>query len=570
MAFHHSSDDWNSGNPPSDANPFEGPPITTQQQPFWTQEESSTSDAAVVVRPMKRSKKPRKRHIPVGPAGVWFQQQHHQKVEGEDEEEEGEPAMISAPQTKTPQNSFYSPAWMAMQIDLTLVTPSLPSHWTTEQKVEHLRPHWPSNFVLLADVKGWKLEKSLLVLVQAIHQVNDVWTVSLQDESTATMTAWIQPRLVTDEEQTPRYLQVGYVWRLEHATIALHEGNSLLLAIKEENIVQVWTTSEADQVSDQAYISWMEQRNTVTVPEDTVDDGYTSDDHQEAEFDFCQFLQENQTKESTRVDSSTSPRIDTPLLSRTRLQQPQTSRPLGASAVKAVSARPQNGQNHNPYNQPTLRREPSVPISQSQPNTTIRNPYNSSHANRSIKKTHQSQEPKPLRPPVTTTLSQGATPSITRAPVNNKSQPRKIQNPYGQTDVAEPAKDSVPHDFSQFALSPPGSLRKSSNKIDGSTKRQDPAHLSSPSPLVNENATPNTGRKKSSSRKSRALKRSALWAENNEMDWDSDVDDDAPKEEAIVQNSDSEKPEPKGTRSKLFLMGTFEDDEDVDDLFGDD
>jgi hypothetical protein len=283
-----------------------------------------------IALPLK-AKSHRKRHVPVGPAGIWFQSSQSSNTTGTNgvcpsertsaacrhnapEEEELEMTQLSQTQaisTETSRNThvaFYSPAWMAMQVSLGFVTPSLPAHFSPWQKYRAVRPHLPSQYLLLRDLErvSWKLPSSqtLLVVVESIQALaadHVSWIVTLTDETQETMAAWIQPRLVADEEQraVPKYLRVGVVWALsDKVTLSLKSAanndsndedeagdffieeaithnetrfsaqlqtrSERLLLIREENIQQAWAPSHAElRVSDEDYIRWVERRSAL-------------------------------------------------------------------------------------------------------------------------------------------------------------------------------------------------------------------------------------------------------------------------------------------------------------------
>ena len=254
--------------------------------------------------PRKKAKHHRRRHVPVGPAGVWFQQQqtgipprpqHVQEGDEKDEEEVGiefTQGLLTKVNRPAGGVAFYSPAWISMQYRLKFVTPSLPAHLTQTERYTACRPHVPGNFYMIPEILAgqadWKFpsDKRMLVLVHAIESITDhLWVAELTDETGAKISAWIQPTLVQQEQQqqVPKYLRPGIVWMLSNVTLLLVSQetdeeedlptHSRMLLVGEENIQEAWSpTSGEDDISDEDYIQWMEKRNalTVSVNQDTA------------------------------------------------------------------------------------------------------------------------------------------------------------------------------------------------------------------------------------------------------------------------------------------------------------
>lgn len=279
----------------------------------------------------RKAKAHRKRHVPVGPAGVWFQSQEQQKkvvvphqrggggttrrhilargTHNEEralDEEEGvsqaSQAMEEEPLSKKSSDaggnscsggglSLCSPAWMCMQCDLDLVLPSLPPHWSEVERCAAVRQCLPTQYVLIPELlrpssAEWKLgrHKKLVLMVQTIHSLTDnLWTVQVTDETGATLTAWVQPKLVRDEQQRPqpRYIRPGCVWLLNGPTTILcpdssssssssvhhpnhHHKLGRMLLISSNTIERVWTPAHAKEISDDQFVQWLERRSVVT------------------------------------------------------------------------------------------------------------------------------------------------------------------------------------------------------------------------------------------------------------------------------------------------------------------
>jgi hypothetical protein len=254
----------------------------------------------------RKAKQHRKRHALPGPAGLLFQQSQtpllntskrqkcgidpmysdsppRSQCQDEDDDRTPIPKTIDFSQNVTAGISFYSPAWMVMQIELGFQTPSLQSHLSEAQKYKILRPCYPeASYYLVPDIASgkadWNLSpRSLLVLVQTSQALTDnLWTVSLMDETcAATVEAWIQPSLVKKEQQHnyshQTIIQPGLVWLIQDATIMLvsnkdrKKKTERMLLIKQENIQKVWSPSQADAIGEAAYREWVDKRNTMTV-----------------------------------------------------------------------------------------------------------------------------------------------------------------------------------------------------------------------------------------------------------------------------------------------------------------
>lgn len=227
-----------------------------------------------------KAKHHRRRHVPVGPAGVWFQAQQHSTgpVPFHKEEEEAlhrnqERASTSSSDLPTATTS----AWMCMQRDLNVVLPSLPPNLSIEERTKLLRPHMPANFTLLSQLARshhWKNSCETIVRVTTINSLTDnLWTATVTDDTNTSMTAWIAPQLVKEEQQRPmpKYVRTGIVWRLHHPTLILGSSSQQdqvvlerVLLITPQTIVQVWSQAHAKEVSDTEYIQWMEKKHTLS------------------------------------------------------------------------------------------------------------------------------------------------------------------------------------------------------------------------------------------------------------------------------------------------------------------
>jgi len=283
MAHRGAADEWDSLSRNPQHHHIPTAPPNASVQPQLTQNPPNSSNP----QPPRKAKRHRRRYVPVGPAGVWFQTQQSSLPRNNKGDEEDEEVVLNSPRNTRPSNNgiaFYSPAWMSMQCEIGFLTPSLPAYLSEQERYTLLRPHVPNHHLMIPELlqgkADWKLppNKSLFVLVHTIQALSDnLWTVELTDETGFKISAWIQPKLVSQEEQrsTPHYIRPGLVWMLQNVTILLvakqvpDEGAERvskmdrILLVSEANIKKLWTPSE-EAVSDQDYIQWMERRNTLT------------------------------------------------------------------------------------------------------------------------------------------------------------------------------------------------------------------------------------------------------------------------------------------------------------------
>jgi hypothetical protein len=158
----------------------------------------------------------------------------------------------------------------------------------------------------------WFCEQCV-VLVSNIHGSTTAhgWTVTLTDETGATLTGWLQPESVRKQLQQPQssgnsgtsnnsrnsntrnnrdtgasplpqsWFKTGCVWWLQNTTLFLSpessdtETLSYLLLIGEDNIRGVW--EDGASLSDQRYFEWMKQRHRVAVHDDDLNEGNDGD-----------------------------------------------------------------------------------------------------------------------------------------------------------------------------------------------------------------------------------------------------------------------------------------------------
>lgn len=209
----------------------------------------------------RKSRNYRKRYIPAGPAGVWFQTQQQQKIQNDidvnrrnhnasmtTQENVEEDEILGTQRLKSDKqqpnkvrsdesSSFYSPAWTAAQCHLGFATPNCSPWLSTSQRYSMIRPFVPSDFVLIRDIASmqnvWKLpnNRKMLVMVhniQALLGDHYLWTATLTDETGSFIQAWLAPSLVQKEQQqpTPQHLKLGVVWMLSDVTLQLMFNDS--------------------------------------------------------------------------------------------------------------------------------------------------------------------------------------------------------------------------------------------------------------------------------------------------------------------------------------------------------
>ena len=246
---------------------------------------------------MKKASSHRKRHIPPGPVGIWFQS-HQQLKSNKQRNSDGATLNDDGNQKhqhstqdsfgsdkQTVNNLSFSPVWTSVQQSLQIITPYLPT-WNNDpaQRYKWLRPHLPSVYILLWEIRRGDYDfytpdnSRLLVLVHSIesHNLHNIWTVELQDETGLTIRAWIEPRYVQEQmqqQQETSTIRPGVIWMLSGIGMMVepneHEENlERLLLIGGKNIIKVWTPEEAKQndsrQSQTEFLQWMEQRKAIS------------------------------------------------------------------------------------------------------------------------------------------------------------------------------------------------------------------------------------------------------------------------------------------------------------------
>ena len=231
----------------------------------------------------------RKRHIPPGPCGIWFQTQQHQHPHNHpdhgnntNDDEDVTPSTQSEPTKRQPMiDIHFSPAWSCMQQELNWITPYLPPTMINpQQRYQHIRPHVPQEFALLVEIQrgdydqfDQPLEQALVVLVASVETQIHIWTVELKDETGCSIKAWIEPKLVQHQqlEHSQSIIRPGVVWRLNQVGMIVvpvdEERLERMLLVRGSAIVQVWTPEQygaADSPEQQRkFLHWMEQRKAL-------------------------------------------------------------------------------------------------------------------------------------------------------------------------------------------------------------------------------------------------------------------------------------------------------------------
>lgn len=241
-----------------------------------------------------------------------------------------------------------------MQCRLGFVTPALPANLSPEERAPILRRYVPEEYLLLPQVlsieERWKVPKRLLVVVQRIQSLADnLWTVELTDETSAVVDAWIQPRLVREEQQRPQpmYIRPGLVWLLNEPTVMLVVGEKeqpgadavrldRMLLIDVDSIEQVWSPAQAEkEVSDEDYVRWMEKRNTLTMAARQEQPMQQDDDEEEP-------IEENEMVQRPRQDESSGDEAEFTFGSSPMTSLPTTGRP--ASDIRNENHQPRASQ----------------------------------------------------------------------------------------------------------------------------------------------------------------------------------------------------------------------------------
>jgi len=334
-----------------DVHPQQGVPFLSPPAPHYSTSIGHTPMAlplATTTSKPRKAKRQRKKITPPGPAGIWFLSHSTSKKKkrkssthiaqreyGDSPSSSQEDALSMSVHSNAGHNHNHThnsskhhhhrkgpssfstvasnPAWTAMQCTLNWYTPEVPLSVASApiQRYQRLRPHTPTEYCLLPEIlsssqfaTAWKLPpaRTLIVLVLSVacHH-DDIWTVELQDDTGASIQAWMQPSFVQAEKQQhaddnatgPRYIRPGYVWCLTNVTIMLQQsmggntaltsyantttcttttssngaGNSKMpqrmLLISERNVSRVWMPDSLEEVEDSVYCEWVEKRSAI-------------------------------------------------------------------------------------------------------------------------------------------------------------------------------------------------------------------------------------------------------------------------------------------------------------------
>jgi hypothetical protein len=260
---------------------------------FVPPSQSSVLTQPQIPPPIRKSKSRRKRHVPPGPAGVWFQARSHQQQQQQQQQgTSNNDDLLSDGKSNSNNGSNENeqpatdvttcPAWMLMQLQQPLwLTPYLPHYATIAQRHEALQQHFPSSsHCFLPDIHKGQYDLStgsrstttehdddsagvkLLVLVHAVHSHSHCdWTVELKDETGASISAWIAPSLVMHERDQPDKVRAGVVWCLQDVAILPGTEQQRWLLIHEAAITKYWVAPK--EVSHAVYLQWMGKRNAL-------------------------------------------------------------------------------------------------------------------------------------------------------------------------------------------------------------------------------------------------------------------------------------------------------------------
>ena len=188
-------------------------PLHVQQLPQPSGPIPSTT--ATTPKPPRKAKRCRKKHPPVGPAGIWFlsRSKNAGKIHNRNHNPNASSAHNNHPfdGTESPSSSHddpdlslsptshstsltssssssvgANPAWTAMQCTLQWFTPDLPLslNLTSVQRYRRLRPHVPPHYTLLPEIAqqntSWKLpagQKLVVLVVSVSCHHDDIWYV---------------------------------------------------------------------------------------------------------------------------------------------------------------------------------------------------------------------------------------------------------------------------------------------------------------------------------------------------------------------------------------------------------
>jgi hypothetical protein len=274
---------------------------------------------------MKKDPKHRKRHTPPGPCGVWYQTQQQlrlkktrrmestatssfslqretsldpkmQECQHHDDDDNDNGKLLSQTASSDESRNVpsmedvrFSLAWKSMMVSLHLKSPDeIQAGMTIQQRYGILRSSLPPEYVLLYEIlRGdhdlcvQEPSTRLLVLVHSVesHIHHNIWTVELQDESGATIRAWIEPKFVQEqmkEQVGLSMIRPGVAWMLRKVSIIVvsndqEEKVERMLLISGKHVEQAWTPElNKDQQQQQPFIVAPTQASpTAFNPEDS-------------------------------------------------------------------------------------------------------------------------------------------------------------------------------------------------------------------------------------------------------------------------------------------------------------
>jgi hypothetical protein len=353
---------------------------------------------------MKKATNQRKRHVPPGPCGIWFQtQQQLSKNTGgaalsEDRHRNNSTSANTSSHPwpdahavgkASPDDMSFSPAWTCMQQELQIITPYLPPTFTPQQRYQQLRPHMPRQNVLLWEIaKGdhdFVVHECLLVLVHSVesHIHHNIWTVELQDETGVTLRAWMEPKFVQDQLQQPQEsspIRPGVVWMLRKVGMIIvpHEPEERLermLLISGAEIQKVWTPEQAKQQdsspqSQRRFLDWMEKRKALPSALQEEEDAGSKEDHgpeeeepqdyeKDPSYQVARAREDHLTEDEDDLEVVCEATDLVSVLVNQRRQQPQGS-PLAEQSTRSGTTQEPQPSSHRPLSESQASSRPAT------------------------------------------------------------------------------------------------------------------------------------------------------------------------------------------------------------------
>jgi hypothetical protein len=303
---------------------------------------------------MKKASGHRKRHLPPGPCGIWFEAKqrrnaskrnnsnnnnnNHQNNFARRQEDpdkylpqytqifsstQNQDKSTERDDNKNNSNNTVHSAWKEMQNDLNISTPFLPPTWPVPDPTSRhdiVRSNLPSKYVTLWEIlRGdydMKIEdpnKLLLVLVHSVESSihHNIWTVDLRDDTGASIRAWMEPKFIQGQIQQSSFddetssIRPGVVWMLRNVSMIVVSNNTRatsssssderlkrMLLVSGDNIVRIWRPG--GNKNDKKQSETVQQHSTID----------THDDRRRNESDLTANGDPNQTQQDASPDSS--------------------------------------------------------------------------------------------------------------------------------------------------------------------------------------------------------------------------------------------------------------------------